>query len=96
MAESKIVKQWFSYASRDLQIAKYSLEHSSEFKNISAFHSQQCAEKSLTGLLAFHKIRFLKTYRIDELAKEVARYDPKFSKQLMKYKYMKDFAVAYR
>lgn len=96
MAESKMVKWWFKYAARDLKIAKLSLENSSDLKNISAFHSQQCAEKAIKGLLASHKIRFSKTHKIDDLAKELISIDSKFSKRLMKYKNMNDLAVAYR
>jgi len=36
----KMVKQWFTYAARDLKMSMHSLEFSSEYK-ISGFHSQQ-------------------------------------------------------
>ena len=60
----KIVKQWFKYAAADLKVAKNSLSFSAEFKAISAFHSQQCAEKAIKGYLTFHKVRFPKSHDI--------------------------------
>ena len=47
----KLVKQWFKYAALDLKAARNTLSFSSDLKNISAFYSQQCAEKSIKAYL---------------------------------------------
>lgn len=91
-----MVKLWFTYAARDLKAAKNTLVHGAEFKNISAFHSQQCAEKAVKGFLAHHKIRFSKTHDLESLSKDVAQIDSILAKQVFKLKNMNDYAVAYR
>lgn len=77
-------------------MAKLSLAAGSEFKNISAFHSQQCAEKAIKGFLTFHKVRFSKTHDLIQLAAEVAVIDVKLSKHIIKTKGLTDYAVVFR
>lgn len=77
-------------------MAKLSLAAGSEFKNISAFHSQQCAEKAIKGFLTFHKVRFSKTHDLIQLATEVAVVDVKLSKLIIKTKGLTDYAVVFR
>lgn len=96
MAESKMVKLWFTYAIRDLKVAKLSLERGSEFKNISAFHAQQCVEKVAKGFLAKHKVRFQKTHDIEKLGNDVLQIDPALGKLFLKAKKLNAYAVAYR
>jgi HEPN domain-containing protein len=96
MTTPKIVQQWFKYAHRDIKIAKASLELSSDYKNISAFHAQQCAEKSIKGYLAFNKIRFQKTHNVTQLLDEIAKVDIKLAKKLSKAKTLTVYAVTYR
>lgn len=93
---NKIVKQWFKYAATDLKASKNSLSFSAEFKAISAFHSQQCAEKAIKGYLAHHKVRFYKTHDIKELAKLVSSLDSKLAEKIMRAKVLSNYAVAYR
>lgn len=92
----KIVQQWFKYARNDLNMAKASLELSSSYKNISAFHSQQCAEKAVKGYLAFKKIRFHKTHNMTELLELVNSVDAKLAKNISKAKTLTIYAVIYR
>ena len=91
-----MVKQWFTYAAQDLKMARQSLAFGSEFKSISGFHSQQCAEKAIKGFLAFHKIRFPKTHDLELLAVEVAKVDDDLAKLAKKNRGMKQLAVDYR
>lgn len=93
---SKIIKQWFKYAAADLKLAKNSLNFGAEFKAISVFHSQQCAEKSIKGYLAHHKVRFSKTHNIEQLVSLVANVDPKLAKKIIKVKVLTMYAVVYR
>ncbi|MEQ1724066.1 MAG: HEPN domain-containing protein, partial [Pseudobdellovibrio sp.] len=93
---SSLVINWFKYASRDLKMAQLSLASGKDYKNISAFHSQQCAEKAIKGFLAYHKVRFSKTHDLIQLSTEVASVDLKLSKLILKSKGLSDFAVIYR
>ncbi|NJM09423.1 MAG: HEPN domain-containing protein [Bdellovibrionaceae bacterium] len=97
MANQKMVKYWFTYASRNLKIAKHSLALGSEYKEILGFHSQQCAEMAIKGLMAFHRIRIVKTHDLKMLAVEVEKIYPSLSSLIIKSaKPMTDLAVAYR
>lgn len=96
MPSSNLVNNWFKFAARDLKMAQHSLTYGSEYKNISAFHSQQCAEKAIKGFLAFNKIRFSKTHDLVKLAAEVAPIDANLSKLIIKSKGLTDYAVFYR
>lgn len=93
---TKIIKQWFKYAATDLKMAKNSLNFSTEFKAISAFHSQQCAEKAIKGYLAHHKVRFPKTHNINDLIDLVIDIDPILAKKVRKSRILTDYAVVYR
>ncbi len=79
MAESSMVKLWFTYAARDLKTAKLCIDRGPEFKNISAFHSQQCIEKAAKGFLAKHKVRFSKVHDLEKLAGEIFQVDPELA-----------------
>ena len=92
----KIVKQWFNYAAADLKVAKNSLSFSAEFKAISAFHSQQYAEKAIKGYLTFHNVRFPKSHDLGILVDLVATVDTKLAHKMTKARPLKIYAVAFR
>jgi HEPN domain-containing protein len=94
--KSKLVKQWFKYAATDLKVAKNSLIFSAEFKAISAFHSQQCAEKAIKGYLLHHKVRFPKSHDIGTLIDLVENIDAELSKKIRKSEVLTEYAVSYR
>lgn len=94
--KSKLVKQWFKYAATDLKAAKNSLSFSNEFKAISAFHSQQCAEKAIKGYLLFHKVRFPKSHEIGTLIDLVENLDAELSKKIRNSEILTEYAVSYR
>lgn len=96
MKLSKTVTQWIRYARTDLRAAKFSLELSSEFKAVSAFHSQQCAEKIVKAYLVFYKVRVQKTHNMAQLLEDLAQIDPKLAKKLNKAKSLTTYAVTYR
>ena len=96
MANSKLVTNWFKFAARDLKMAKLSLSSGSDYKNISAFHSQQCAEKAIKGFLTHKKIRFSKTHDLLMLSVEIQTVDTKLAKIVEKSKALTDYAVFYR
>lgn len=92
----KIVKQWFKYAAADLKVAKNSLIFSAEFKAISAFHSQQCAEKAMKGYLTYHNVRFPKSHDLGILVDLVATIDTGLAKKITKARPLKIYAVVFR
>lgn len=77
-------------------MAKLSLDSGPEFKNISAFHSQQCAEKAIKAFLTFHKVRFSKTHDLLKLAAEVKPLDANLAKLITRAKGLTDYAVVFR
>lgn len=96
MEASKIVKEWFKYAIRDLKSAQHLSHLGPDYKNQIAFHIQQCVEKSIKGYLAHHKVRFSKTHSIARLADEVSTIDQKLAHQLAKHSKMSRYAVIFR
>lgn len=96
MKLTKTVNQWIRYARTDLRVAKVNLEISKEFKTVSAFHSQQCAEKIIKAYLTHQKTRVQKTHDIDLLLKEVSKFNPVLAKKLSKTKSLTTYAVTYR
>lgn len=49
----KLAKHWLGYAEQDLIAAEY-LASNSNVSGVSAFHCQQCIEKSFKAVLVFH------------------------------------------
>jgi len=96
LANPKMTKQWFTYASRDLRAAKAILAMGSEYKNISAFNCQQSVEKAIKGFLVFNGIRPPKSHSIKDLAKFVEELDAQLAKKLAKADILTKYAVVYR
>ena len=93
---TKLVKQWFKYAVADLKLAKNSVSFNAELKALSAFHSQQCAEKAMKGYLTFYKVRFPKTHDLGALIDLIEEFDKTLAKKLRKSEAIVDYAVTYR
>jgi len=91
-----MVKQWFTYAGRDLRAAKAILDIGSEYKNISAFNCQQSVEKAIKGYLVFKGVRPPKSHNIKDLAVLVNTIDPQLAKKLLKADILTKYAVVYR
>ena len=67
--KAELTKQYLMRADDDLRISEIIIHEPEPIYWASAFHSQQCAEKALKGLLTFHDIRAGKTHSIEELLK---------------------------
>jgi HEPN domain-containing protein len=61
------VRKWFAKADADICTAEFALGMDVAPYDIICFHTQQCAEKYLKGLLAFHDTDFPKTHIIEVL-----------------------------
>jgi HEPN domain-containing protein len=96
MKLSKTVLQWIKFARTDLRIAKSSLELSSEFKSVAAFHAQQSAEKIIKAYLTLKKVRTPKSHDLELLVSEVAKVNPELAKLILQAKNLTIYAVTYR
>ncbi len=96
MKLSKTVLQWIRYARIDLNVAKASLEISSNYKHAAAFHAQQSAEKIVKAYLTFKKVRTPKTHDMEFLLKEISKIDILLAKKLSKAETLTIYAVTYR
>ena len=95
--QGRMVKMWFRKSAQDLQTAKLLLAQNSEdFWGPLVFHAQQCAEKSVKGFLAFHKIRFTKTHNMEVLVNLVVKVDQKLAEELKPTEILTQYAIAYR
>jgi HEPN domain-containing protein len=79
MSEPDLVSQWFKKAKSDLRTAKYVFDdlYPKEIE-ISCFHCQQAAEKSLKGYLASQGVIPPKTHNLDMLHQMCAEHDASF------------------
>lgn len=63
-----VVRQWIERAEHDLTNAEHTLTLMQNCPyDTACFHSQQCSEKYLKALLAFHRIDFPRTHDLTEL-----------------------------
>ena len=80
MTMQDLLKQWFSIAADDLEVAKGCLDKYQPPKlAIACYHSQQAAEKSLKGFLTYHDIEPPHVHDLAELCKMCIEHDASFS-----------------
>ena len=60
------------------------------------FHSQQAAEKSAKGFLAFHDVFFRKTHDLEELGKQCAAVEPSLVLAVAEAASLTDYAIVFR
>lgn len=65
----EMTRQWMMLADDDLRLAELIIGDSEPVFWAAAFHAQQCAEKTLKGLLTFKDIRAGKTHDVGNLIK---------------------------
>ncbi|MDR0486265.1 MAG: HEPN domain-containing protein [Elusimicrobiota bacterium] len=80
MPELDLTKEWLKYADNDLIVARHLIEdmHPKQTE-ISAYHSQQCAEKSLKAFLFFKDIEPPKIHNLPKLCELCKNIDAEFS-----------------
>ena len=72
----EFVSKWFHQAAEDLRLANYGMEAKPPFLKGSAFHAQQCAEKSIKGFLLYHGQKIPRTHDLRGLAKLACAIKP--------------------
>lgn len=87
-------KEWFDKAERDFQAAK--ICGKAKLFDISLFHCQQLAEKSLKGFLAYHNKPIDKTHKIEKLLEQAERIESGFILWKEAGKIISEYAVLSR
>lgn len=80
-SDSKRYYDWLFYASND-KIAAYAICDDKRLYGLSAFHCQQCIEKSLKAYLLYKTRKLMDGHNLSWLCKQSAMYDNSFAKWL--------------
>ncbi len=68
MTTRQLAAEWLGYARDDLRSAEFLTQLHPQPREIICFHAQQCAEKSLKGMLVLEEKRPPRTHDLEELA----------------------------
>jgi len=90
------VQSWIRKADEDYRVAGHVLERRAEDYFVSAFHSQQAAEKYLKAFLVWRQIPFPKTHVIGDLLKLVSAVDGELAKCLRPAGMLSPYGVEFR
>ncbi|TAE40636.1 MAG: HEPN domain-containing protein [Runella slithyformis] len=91
----EIYEEWLWKAQHDIEGAKVLFEHGN-LKDLSVYHTQQCAEKALKGYLAYKEHLIEKTHNLNILIGICCEYDKLFSQLLSKTFFLNGFDVKFR
>ncbi|MBN2657363.1 MAG: HEPN domain-containing protein [Calditrichaeota bacterium] len=89
-------EEWLFKAENDLESAKVLLESKKQLFDIIVYHSQQCAEKSLKGFLAFHNRKIEKIHNLVVLIKKCEEINADFEKIREQVIFLNPFSTIYR
>jgi HEPN domain-containing protein len=97
MSDSRIIQEWIRYAQSDMIAARYMFyDVNPKQTEISVFHCQQCAEKSLKAYLVTHEIDPPKIHDLPILCKMCAEIDGEFLSLMDISSDLNPYAVAAR
>jgi HEPN domain-containing protein len=97
MPDRKFVLEWIYYATSDLRTARHMFEDLwPKETEISAWHSQRCAEKALKAVLVANDIDPPKTHDLEKLNDLCQNIDKDFSQLEMACKTINPYGVASR
>jgi HEPN domain-containing protein len=100
--KKEIINGWYEKADEDFLAAEVVIDASPLLYDVSAFHSQQAAEKYIKAFLAFNEIMPPKVHNIKELIDLAVRFDASFeaireaeslSKYAVRSRYPDDFDI---
>jgi HEPN domain-containing protein len=94
MPDPELAEAWFASASRDLEGARAMAEQA--LGDLAVYHAQQCAEKAVKGLLAFHEQTIEKTHAIHTLIQALAPLEPRLTNWLTAATALTDWGHDYR
>ena len=69
LVKEEFTREWVRKAENDFKTAGFLCQSEPYFAEVTAFHSQQAAEKYLKAFLVGHQIEFPKTHDIEALLK---------------------------
>ena len=90
------VQQWLKKAESDLKAARILLDTQMEDYFLSAFHSQQAAEKFLKAYLVRHQVEFRKTHDLEELVSLADPTDHALRDEIGSCVWLTPFGVEFR
>jgi HEPN domain-containing protein len=90
------VQQWLRKAESDLKAARILLDTQMDDYFLSAFHSQQAAEKFLKAYLVSNQVEFRKTHDLEELLILVDPIDPSLRDEIGSCVWLTPFGVEFR
>ncbi len=89
-------EEWLFKAENDYESAKYLLTSPKPLFDIAAYHTQQCAEKSLKAYLAFCGQEIDRTHNLKMLAESCALIDKTFCELIDDCILLNPYATLYR
>ena len=89
-------EEWLFKANQDLESSKVLLQSTNPLFDISIYHTQQCAEKSLKAFMAYHRKEINKIHNLISLLDKCTKIDPAFSELYDDCIYLNPFATLYR
>lgn len=89
-------EEWLFKANQDLESSKVLLKSNNPLFDISIYHTQQCAEKSLKAFMAYHRNEISKIHNLISLLDKCSAIDLEFSELYDDCIYLNPFATLYR
>jgi HEPN domain-containing protein len=86
-------REWVRKAENDFVVARQSIQSTIPLHDAVCFHSQQCAEKYLKGLLEEAGLTIPRTHNLDDLLTLVLPYQPSLRLYRRGLIFLADFAV---
>ena len=91
----KLHEEWLLKANHDLRAAKL-LKTDNDLLDTAIYHTQQCAEKSLKGFLAFKNREIPKTHHLKVLLECCISINTEFSSLISESVFLSPFATEFR
>lgn len=89
-------QEWLARAERDLQAAHNELNAATALPEISVYHAQQAAEKSLKAFLTAHSVPFPYTHDLVQLQTQCETIEPSFAGFLGAAQTLNPYATLFR
>ena len=87
---------WIFKARSDLHLAEKGVKGDDLTLDTAIYHTQQCAEKALTGFLVYHEISLSKTHDLVKLLEVCCGIDSEFSDLRLDAAVLSPFATEFR
>jgi HEPN domain-containing protein len=94
MPDPELAEVWFASAVRDLQGARAMVAEN--LGDLAVYHAQQCAEKAVKGLLAYHERTIEKTHAIHTLMQMALPVEPRLADWLLAAATLTDWGHDFR